>query len=32
MSLSYDVSATYNALDNSVYDIFDLDAYCSSLC
>ena len=31
MSSSYDVSTTYNALDETVYDIFDVDAYCSSL-
>ena len=31
MSSSYDVSTAYNALDETVYDLFDLDAYCSSL-
>ena len=31
MSSSYDISTSYDALDNSVYDIFDLDAYVSSL-
>ena len=31
MSFSYDVDTTYDALDDSIYDIFDLDAYCSSL-
>ena len=31
MSASYDINTTYNALDDSVYDIFDLDAYCNSL-
>ena len=31
MSSSYDASTSYNALDESVYDIFDLDAYVSSL-
>ena len=31
MSSSYDISTSYDALDDSVYDIFDLDAYCSSL-
>ena len=31
MSSSYDVSTAYDALDDSVYDLFDLDAYCSSL-
>ena len=29
MSLSYDVNTAYDTLDDSVYDIFDLDAYCS---
>ena len=29
MSISWDVNTTYNSLDNSTYDIFDLDAYCS---
>ena len=29
MSFSYDIDTVYNALDDSVYDIFDLDAYCS---
>ena len=28
MSFSYDANTEYNALDNSAYDIFDLDAYC----
>ena len=31
MSQSFDISTSYNALDNTVYDIFDVDAYCSSL-
>ena len=31
MSTSYNADTTYDALDNSVYDIFDLDAYVSSL-
>ena len=31
MSSSYDISTTYDALDETVYDIFDVDAYCSSL-
>ena len=31
MSSSYDVSTSYDALDDTVYDIFDLDAYVSSL-
>ena len=31
MSSSYDASTAYDALDNTVYDLFDLDAYCSSL-
>ena len=31
MSSSYDASTSYNALDDTVYDIFDLDAYVSSL-
>ena len=31
MSSSYDASTAYNALDDTVYDLFDLDAYCSSL-
>ena len=31
MSSSYDITTAYDALDDSVYDIFDLDAYCSSL-
>ena len=31
MSFSHDTATAYDALDNSVYDIFDLDAYCSSL-
>ena len=31
MSSSYDVSTSFDALDDDVYDIFDLDAYCSSL-
>ena len=31
MSSSYDAATSYNALDDTVYDIFDLDAYCSSL-
>ena len=31
MSSLYDISTFYDALDDDVYDIFDLDAYCSSL-
>ena len=31
MSSSYDASTAYNALNDTVYDLFDLDAYCSSL-
>ena len=31
MSSSYDTSTSYDALDEAVYDIFDLDAYVSSL-
>ena len=31
MSQSFDISTSYDALDNTVYDIFDMDAYCSSL-
>ena len=31
MSSSYDTSTSFDALDDTVYDIFDLDAYISSL-
>ena len=31
MNPSYDINTAYDTLDDSVYDIFDLDAYCSSL-
>ena len=31
MSHSYNIDTTYDALDDSVHDIFDLDSYCSSL-
>ena len=31
MSQSFDLNAAYDALDDTVYDIFDVDAYCSSL-
>ena len=31
MNQSFDICTTYDALDKSVYDIFDVDAYCSSL-
>ena len=31
MSSSYDASTSYDALDETVYDIFNLDAYVSSL-
>ena len=31
MSLLFNADTTYDALDDSVYDIFNLDAYCSSL-
>ena len=29
MSLSYDINTEYDTLDCSVYDVFDVDAYCS---
>ena len=29
MSSSYDINTEYDALDCSVYDVFDVDAYCS---
>ena len=29
MSLTYDVNTEYDTLDCSVYDVFDVDAYCS---
>ena len=31
MSQSFDIDTSYDALDETVYDIFDMDAYCSSL-
>ena len=31
MSQSFDISTSYDTLDDTVYDIFDVDAYCSSL-
>ena len=31
MSLSFNIATSYNALDNTIHDIFDVDAYCSSL-
>ena len=31
MSQSFDIDTTYNTLDKTVYDIFNVDAYCSSL-
>ena len=31
MSQSFDISTCYDALDETAYDIFDMDAYCSSL-
>ena len=31
MSSSYDTSTSYDTLDDAIYDIFDLDAYISSL-
>ena len=31
MSQSFDIDTAYDALDDTVYDIFDVDAYCSSL-
>ena len=31
MSVLYNIDTTYDALDDTVYDIFNLDAYCSSL-
>ena len=31
MSQSFDISTSYDALDDTIYDIFDVDAYCSSL-
>ena len=31
MSQSFDINTSYDALDDTVYDIFDMDAYCSSL-
>ena len=31
MSQSFDIDTSYDALDDTVYDIFDVDAYCSSL-
>ena len=31
MSQSFDINTSYNTLDDTIYDIFDVDAYCSSL-
>ena len=31
MSQSFDINTSYDALDDTVYDIFDVDAYCSFL-
>ena len=31
MSQSFSIDTAYDALDDTVYDIFDVDAYCSSL-
>ena len=31
MSQSFDINTSYDALDETVYDVFDVDAYCSSL-
>ena len=31
MSQSFDISTSYDALDDTIHDIFDVDAYCSSL-
>ena len=31
MSQSFDINTSYDALDETVYDIIDVDAYCSSL-
>ena len=31
MSQSFDISSAYDTLDDTVYDIFNVDAYCSSL-
>ena len=31
MSQSFDINSAYDALDDTIYDIFDVDAYCSSL-
>ena len=31
MSQYFDINTSYNALDETVHDIFDVDAYCSSL-
>ena len=31
MSQSFDINTSFDALDDTVYDIFDVDAYCSSL-
>ena len=31
MSLSYDIDTSYDALDDTIHDIFDVDAYCASL-
>ena len=31
MSQSFDINTSYDALDDTIYDIFDVDAYCSSL-
>ena len=31
MSQSFDIDTAYDALDDTIYDIFNVDAYCSSL-
>ena len=31
MSQSFDINTSYDALDDTIHDIFDVDAYCSSL-
>ena len=31
MSLSFDIDTSYDALDDTIHDIFDVDAYCASL-
>ena len=31
MSQSFDIDTSYDALDDTIHDIFDVDAYCASL-